>query len=208
MTKPAITLYHAPPSRSSITLWMLEELGEPYDLKILSLKSGDNLKPAYLAVNPSGKVPALVDDGVVMTEVSAICCHLADRYPKSALAPAIGDPKRGPYLTWLFWGPSCFEPAIIDHAMKRPSAPRAMQGWVDYKTTLDIVEAALAKGPYLQGDQFTAADVVIGAGINWGLMFGTVEKRPAFEAYSARLMARPAHQRATAKDAELAKQVG
>jgi glutathione S-transferase len=208
MTSPALTLYHAPPSRSSIALWMLEEVNQPYDLKLLSLKLGDNLKPDYLAVNPSGKVPALVDNEVVITEVAAICCHLADRYPQAGLAPAVGDSRRGPYLTWLFWGPSCFEPAIVDHAMKRPSAPRAMQGWVDYKTTLDIIEAALLKGPYIGGDRFTAADVVIGAGINWGLIFGTVEKRPAFEAYSARLKSRPALQRATAKDTELAKQLG
>ena len=125
---PRITLYHAPPSRSSIVLWMLEELGEPYDLKLINLKAGDNLKPPYLAVNPMGKVPTLVDNGVVMTEVAAICCYLADTYPKAGLAPAIGDTRRGPYLSWLFWGPSCFEPAVIDHSLKRPAGPRTMQG--------------------------------------------------------------------------------
>lgn len=204
MSKPALTLYHAAPSRSSIVLWMLEELGEPYALETISLKTGDNLKPAYLAINPMGKVPTLVDHGIAMTEVAAICCHLADKYPKAGLAPAIGDPLRGPYLSWLFWAPSCLEPAIIDNYLKRPSAPRAMQGWVDYPTTMNVLSAALAKGPYLQGETFTAADVVVGAGVNWGLMFGTVEKRPEFEAYAARLQARDAYKRQTAKDATLA----
>ena len=202
---PALTLYHASPSRSSIVLWMLEEVGEPYKIEALSLKAGDNLKPAYLAINPMGKVPALSGHGVVMTEVAAICLHLADTYPKARLAPPLGDPMRGPYLSWMFWGPSCFEPAIIDNHLKRTPGPQAMMGWVDYKTTLDIISAALAKGPFLMGERFSAADVVVGSGVNWGLMFGTVEKRPEFEAYAGRLRSRPACQRQTAKDAELSK---
>ena len=205
MAAPALKLYHASPSRSSIVLWMLEELGEPYELALLNLKDGDHLAPAYLAVNPMGKVPTLVDHGVAMSEVAAICCHLADKYPKAGLAPALNDPKRGPYLTWMFWGPSCFEPAIIDHHLKRSAGPRAMMGWIDYETTMNILANAVAKGPYLLGDKFTAADVVVGAGVNWGLMFGTVPKRPEFEAYAERLRARPAMQRQLAKDAELGK---
>ena len=205
MAAPALKLYHASPSRSSIVLWMLEELGEPYELALLNLKDGDHLAPAYLAVNPMGKVPTLVDHGVAMSEVAAICCHLADKYPKAGLAPALNDPKRGPYLTWRFWGPSCFEPAIIDHHLKRPAGPRAMMGWIDYETTMNILANAVAKGPYLLGDKFTAADVVVGAGVNWGLMFGTVPKRPEFEAYAERLRARPAMQHQLAKDAELGK---
>lgn len=208
MTKPALKLYHASPSRSSIVLWMLEELGEPYELELLSLKNGDNLKPAYLAVNPMGKVPTLVDQGVAITEVAAICCHLADKYPKAGLAPAINDPLRGPYLHWLFWGPSCLEPAIIDHHLKRAPGPRGMMGWIDYETTVDILAAGVAKGPWILGERFTAADVVVGSGVNWGLMFGTIPKRPELEAYAERLRARPALQRSTAKDAEIAKAAG
>ncbi len=205
MTPPALTLYHAAPSRSSIVLWMLEELGEPYKLELLHLKQGDHLKPAYLAINPMGKVPTLVDHGVAITEVAAICCYLADRYPMAGLAPAIDDPLRGPYLKWMFWGPSCMEPAVIDHHLKREPGPRAIMGWIDYDTTMNVLSDAVRKGPWLLGDKFTAADVVIGAGVNWGLLFGTIPKRPEFEAYAARLRTRPAMQRQVAKDEELSK---
>lgn len=208
MTAPALKLYHASPSRSSIVLWMLEELGEPYELELLSLKNGDNLKPAYLAVNPMGKVPTLVDEGVAITEVAAICCHLADKYPKAGLAPGINHPLRGPYLHWLFWAPSCLEPAVIDHHLKRAPGPRGMMGWIDYDTTIDILVAGVAKGPWIMGERFTAADVVVGAGVNWGLMFGTIPKRPELEAYAERLRARPAMQRQMAKDAEIGKATG
>lgn len=208
MTSPKLKLYHASPSRSSIVLWMLEELGEPYELEVLSLKNGDQLKPAYLAVNPMGKVPTLVDQGVAITEVAAICCHLADKYPKAGLAPSINDPLRGPYLHWLFWAPSCLEPAIIDHHLKRAPGPRGMMGWIDYETTMDILAAGIAKGPWIMGERFTAADVVVGAGVNWGLMFGTIPKRPEFEAYAERLRARPAMQRQMARDAEIGKAAG
>lgn len=206
MSKPAITLYHGPPSRSSIALWMLEELGEPYELEVLNLKAGDHLKAAYLAVNPMGKVPTLLDEGAAITEVAAICCHLADKYPRAGLAPAISDRLRGPYLKWLFWGPSCLEPAVIDHHLKRAPGPRAMMGWIDYETTMDVLDRALADGPFLLGNRFTAADVVIGAGVNWGLMFGTVQPRRNFTAYAERLRARPAMQRQIAKDEALSKQ--
>ena len=203
MSSPALKLYHASPSRSSIVLWMLEELGEPYELELISLKDGENLKPTYLAVNPMGKVPTLVDEGVAITEVAAICCHLADKYPRAALAPAINDPLRGPYLHWLFWEPSCLEPAIIDHHLKRAPGPRGMMGWIDYETTIDILAAGVAKGPWIMGERFTAADVVVGAGVNWGLMFGTIPMRPELEAYAERLRARPAMQRSMAKDAQI-----
>src|SRR6185295_16503296 len=115
--KPRLKLYHASPSRSSVTLWMLEELGEPFEIELLSLKNGDQRKPEYLAVNPMGKVPTLDDAGTIVSEVSAICCYLADAYPKADLAPAVHDKLRGPYLKWLFYVPSCVEPAVLDKAM-------------------------------------------------------------------------------------------
>jgi glutathione S-transferase len=199
-----LTLYHAAPSRSSVALWMLEEVGEPYELKVLSLNSGDSRKPEHLAINPMGKVPALKHGDVVITECAAICCYLADAFPKAELSVPIGDPRRGVYLKWLFFGPSCLEPAMIDRSLNREGASPRMLGWSDYNTVLDVVAKAIAPGPYLLGNQFSAADVVIGSGLRWGMMFDLIPKRPDLVAYVSRLEQRPALQRASAKDAQLA----
>ena len=202
---PALTLYHASPSRSSIVRWMLEETGEPYDLHLIKLTEGDQLKADYLAVNPMGKVPALKHGDVVVTEAAAICTYLADAFPQAQLNIAIGDPRRGVYLKWLFFGPSCIEPAITDRAFPRAEQPRrGMLGYGDFNTVMDVVAKAVAKGPYLMGEQFTAADVVIGSGLRWGMMFNLLPKRPEFVDYVARLEQRPALQRATALDQQLA----
>jgi glutathione S-transferase len=200
-----LTLYHIAPSRSSIVHWMLEEVGEPYDVHLLSMKRGENRAPEYLAVNPMGKVPALRHGDVVITEAAAICTYLADEFPRAGLNVPIGDPRRGTYLKWLFFGPSCIEPAVMDHAYPRKeAAPRPALGYGDYDTMVDVVAKAVAKGPYLLGEQFTAADVVIGSGLRWGTMFKLLPERPEFTAYLARLAQRPALQRAEAKDKELA----
>jgi glutathione S-transferase len=199
-----LTLYHAVPSRAATARWMLEELGEPYALKLLDLKAGDQRKPEYLALNPMGKVPTLVDGDTVVTEVAAICCYLADAYPKAGLAPAIGDKRRGPYLKWLFYGPSCVEPAMTDKAMKREPVPRSTAGWGDYDTVIGVLRSAVAKGPWLLGEQFTAADVVIGSAIRFGTTFGMLPEIPEFVAYRERILARPALQRQLALDKELA----
>ena len=119
-----LTLYHAAPSRSSITRWMLEEIGEPYDIHLLSLSKGDNRAPDYLAVNPMGKVPALKHGDVVITEAAAICAYLADEFPRAKLNVPVGDPRRGVYLKWLFFGPSCIEPAMMDRAFPRKEEAR------------------------------------------------------------------------------------
>jgi glutathione S-transferase len=199
-----LTLYHAAPSRSSIAHWMLEEVGQPYELHVLSLKDGDNRKPAYLAINPMGKVPALKHGDAVVTEAAAICCYLADAFPQAGLAVPIGDPHRGAYLKWLFFGPSCVEPAVADKAFKRAEPPpRSALGYGDYDTVMDVLAGALRTGPYVLGQQFTAADVVIGSGLRWGMAFKLIPERPEFTAYTARLGARPALKRAQAKDAEL-----
>jgi glutathione S-transferase len=201
---PELTLYHAAPSRSSITLWMLEELGEPYDIKLVKLSEGENLKPDYLAINPMGKVPALKHRDTIITEVAAICTYLADQYPDKNLNVPIGTPRRGVYLKWLFFGPSCMEPAVIDRAAPRKEeARRAMLGYGDFDTTMDVVAKAVGKGPWLMGDQFTAADVVIGSNIRWGTMFKLIPERKEFTDYAARIAARAAAQRAEAKDKEL-----
>ena len=201
----ALTLYHASPSRSSVTLWMLEEIGEPYDIKLLKLSEGDNLKPGFLAINSMGKVPTLIHDSVTITESAAICTYLADAFPKAKLSVPIGDPRRGPYLKWLFFGPSCIEPAIIDRAAPRKEeARRGMLGYGSYESVMDTVAAAVAKGPFLLGDQFTTADVVIGSGLRWGTMFKLIPERKEFTDYIARFADRPALKRSEAKDKALA----
>jgi glutathione S-transferase len=200
-----LTLYHAAPSRSSVTRWMLEEIGEPYEIKLLRLSEGDQQKPDYLAINPMGKVPTLQHGDVVITESAAICTYLADAFPQARLNVPIGDPRRGIYLKWLFFGPGCLEPAVIDRAAPRKEEPRrAMLGYGDFDTVMNVLAKAVEKGPWLMGEQFTAADVVIGANIRWGMIFKLLPERKEFLDYSARIAARPAAQRAEAKDKELA----
>ena len=202
---PALTLYHAAPSRSSIVLWMLEEVGQPYDIKLIKLSEGEQQKPDYLAINPMGKVPALKHGDTVITEAAAICTYLADEFPGAKLNIPIGTPRRGVYLKWLFFGPSCIEPAVIDRAAPRKEeARRGMLGYGDFDTVMSMVAQAVAKGPWLMGEQFTAADVIVGANIRWGMMFKMIPPRQEFIDYAARIAARPAAQRAEAKDKDLA----
>jgi glutathione S-transferase len=200
-----LTLYHAAPSRSSIIRWMLEEIGEPYEIQPLSLSKGDNRAPDYLAVNPMGKVPALRHGDAVITEAAAICAYLADEFPRAKLNVPLGDARRGPYLKWLFFGPSCIEPAMMDRAFPRKEeARRAALGYGDFDTVINVVADAVARGPYILGEQFTAADVVIGSTLRFGMLFKLLPERPEFTTYTGRLAQRPALQRAEAKDKELA----
>jgi len=204
---PKLVLFHAAPSRSSIVHWMLEELGQPYELHMISFKKGENRQPAYLAINPMGKVPALKHGDTVITEAAAICTYLADAFPQAGLNIPVGDPRRGTYLKWLFFGPSCVEPAITERAFPRREPPqRAALGFGDFDTVVDVLaKAAAAAQPYLLGNTFTAADVVIGSGLRWGTMFKLLPERAEFKAYMAALAERPALRRATEKDAELQK---
>ncbi|HEU0060100.1 MAG TPA: glutathione S-transferase [Hyphomicrobiaceae bacterium] len=204
---PKLVLYHAAPSRSSIVHWMLEELGQPYELQLVSFKKGENRQPAYLAVNPMGKVPALKHGDTVITEAAAICAYLADEFPQAKLNIPVGDARRGTYLKWLFFGPSCVEPAIAERAFPRREPPaRSALGFGDFDTVVDVLaKAAGAASPYLLGDRFTAADVVIGSGLRWGTMFKLLPERAEFKPYMATLAERPALRRATEKDAELQK---
>jgi glutathione S-transferase len=200
-----LTLYHALQSRSSIARWMLEEVAEPYDIQLLSLKKGENRAPAYLAINPMGKVPAIRHGDAVVTEVAAICCYLADEFPGARLSIPVGDPRRGAYLKWLFFAPGCIEPAVTERAFPRKEvAPRSTLGFGDFDTVMDVVAKAAAEAkPWLMGEPFTAADVVIGAQLRYGMMFKLIPERPEFAAYVARLNARPALKRAMEKDAAL-----
>ena len=205
---PKLTLYHAAPSRSSIVHWMLEELGEPYDIKLVSFKKGENRQPEFLAINPMGKLPALKHGDAIITEAAAICTYLADEFPAAKLNIPVGDPRRGVYLKWLFFGPSCVEPAIMENRFPRKEAPpRSALGFGDYDTVVEVLaKAAAAADPYLMGREFTAADVVIGSGIRWGTIFKLLPERPEFAGYSARLAERPALKRSQEQDERLQKE--
>ncbi len=199
-----VTLFHSPQSRSAGALVLLEELGADYELHVLDLKNGEQRQEAYLAVNPMGKVPAILHAGSLVTEQGAIYLYLAELYPEAGLAPAIGDPLRGAFLRWLFFYGSSFEPAVVDRAMKREPAAASTSPYGTWETMLGTLTSQLAKGPYLLGERFSAADVLWGTALRWTTMFKLVPESPEVTAYIARCTARPAAQRAAAKDAELA----
>ena len=198
-----VTLCHAPQSRSAGALILLEELGADYELRVLNLKKNEQRQPAYLALNPMGKVPAVLHDGALVTEQGAVYAYLADLFPEAGITPAIGDPLRGPYLRWLFYYGSSFEPALIDRSMKREPAPPSTSPYGDFETMLKTLTDQLAKGPYLLGERFTAADVLWGTALRWTTMFKLVPETPVVTDYIARVTARPAAARAARIDAEL-----
>jgi glutathione S-transferase len=195
-----LTLYHNPHSRSMIVHYMLHELGEPFEVVPIDLQRQEHKSPDFLALNSMGKIPVLRDDDVIVTEAPAILTYLADRYPNAGLAPAIESPDRGRYLKWMFFYGSCFEPAMIDISLKRETPP-SMAGWGKPADVLDTLSAALIPGPWLLGDRFTAADVLIGSGMAYMLGFKVLPDRPEYLAYVERLEARPAHKAAKAADA-------
>lgn len=203
-TSPRVTFFHAPQTRSGATRALFEELGVEYDLRVLNLKAGDTRKPEYLAVNPMGKVPAIVHAGALITEQVAVFMYLADLYPEAKLAPPIGDPQRGPYLRWMVYYGSCFEPAVIDKSMQREPVNPSTSPYGDYDTMLKTLTDQLERGPYLLGDTFTAADVLWGTALNWMTQFKLVPELPVIRAYVDRVTSRPAMQRAANADAELA----
>jgi glutathione S-transferase len=204
----SLTLYSNPMSRGRIARWMLEEVGEPYHVEWLEYRASMK-SDAYLAINPMGKVPAITHNGVIVTETAAICAYLADAFPAANLAPAPRDPARGAYYRWLFFAAGPLEAAITNRALgfEVPSDKEAMAGYGTFTRVLDILESAVTNRAFIAGDQFTAADVYVGSQIGFGLMFGSIEKRPAFETYFRALSARPAYCRAAAlDDAEIAAQ--
>lgn len=197
--------YHAPNSRSTAVRWMFEELGSPpHELRVLNFSKGDHKTPAYMAVNPMGKVPTLVHGDTVITEAAAILMYLADLFSEARLAPKIGDTARGTYLRWIVFNQAAVEPAVTDLALKRDPGSPAMMSYGTYDATIDTLTGALAKGPYILGKTFSAADVVVGSGVRWMLKFKLLPQRREFTSYAERLAARPALQRALAKEKELA----
>jgi glutathione S-transferase len=150
-----------------------------------------------------GKVPAIVHQGTVVTEVAAICLYLADAFPEAGLAPPIGDPRRGTYLRWLMFVPGCVEPAMVDRGLERPPGPPRSLGYGDFDTTMQVMAGALTPGPYLLGEHFTAADVMMGSAVRWGMLTKLLPERPEFLAYAGRLSERPALQRSMQQQATL-----
>lgn len=193
-----LVFYTNPQSRGRIAHWMLEEIGLPY--RTVWLEYGpDMASEEFLAVNPMGKVPALLHDKTLITETAAICAYLADQFPEKNLIPPIGHPTRADYYRWLFFAAGPLEQALTARTLgwQVPEGKSSMIGFGGYDLTINTLEKALTPGPYICGEPFTAADVYVGSQIGWGMMFGTIEKRPVFETYVNRLYARPAAIRAS-----------
>lgn len=199
------TLYYAPHTRASCVLTLLEELDAPYKLRVLNFELGEQRKPEYLAVNPMGKVPAIVHHGALVTELGAIFIYLADAFPQMKLAPPIGDPLRGPYLRWLVFYNSAFEPAVVDRSLKREPAPFRRSPYGDFESVMALIDAQLTPGPYLFGERFTAADILWGVALRWTVGFGIVPATPQITAYYERIAARPSAARVEQTDGELLK---
>lgn len=201
-----LIFYTNPMSRGRIARWMLEEIGAPYRTELLDY--GPPMKgPDYLAVNPMGKVPALRHGDVVVTECAAICAYLADAFPDAGLAPPPASPARGAYYRWLFFAAGPLEAAVTNKALgfEVPAGRERMTGYGSFASVMDSLEVAVSAVEFLAGDRFSAADVYLGSQIGFGLRFGSIEKRPAFEAYWDRIATRPAAIRAAGIDDALIK---
>lgn len=199
-----LTFYHAPWSRSSGIFWLLEELAVPYEMKIVDIRAKGGVPEDYRAIQPNKKVPAIVHDGVTVTERAAICVHLADAFPSAGLAPIIGDPARGPYLTWLVYCDSVFDPVVSAraHGLEYASNDYSFGLFEDMVAHL---ERHLSATAFAAGDRFTAADTQLASSIGFTMnVLKVLPARPAFVAYLERATSRPAYERAMARDAELA----
>lgn len=203
----ALTLYHHPWSRAANVVWMLEELGLDYALRWVDITAGEQKAAEFLALNPMGKLPVLVDGEAVVSESAAVALYLGDRYAAGRLAPALDDPARGLYLRSAFFSPSVVEPAAAARASGGNFNAGAV-GWGTYETMLDATETLIGAGPWLLGERFTMADTILGGTLRFLLTFGMVEPRPAFKSYVERLDARPAYQRAAARNSAVAAEHG
>ncbi|MBT1062249.1 glutathione S-transferase family protein [Bowmanella sp. Y26] len=187
MSSDDLTFYHAPQSRSSVSLTLLEELQAPFELKLINIKAGEQRQPDYLAINPLGKVPALAHKGKIITEQVAIFLYLADLFPEAKLAPALTDPTRGEYLRWMVYYAACYEPAMVDKFMKREPAPQSVSVYCDEYSMLETILTPLRSRPYLLGDELSAADILWGSSFAWGLMFDMLPRLPVLTSYVDRI---------------------
>lgn len=204
----SIVFFHNPQSRARIVHWMLEEIGVPYRTELVRFDRNEHKSQQYLAVNPMGKVPAIRHGATVVTESAAICAYLADAFPAANLAPPASSPERGVYYRWMFFGAGCVEPALVDRLFNRPQVERpGALGYGSYEDTLRALETALAPGPFILGERFSAADVYIGSQITWGMLVKALEPRKAFQDYLARCSERPAFKRAAARDEKYMKEL-
>ena len=198
----AITLHHHPFSRAAGTIWMLEEVGQPYTLRFVDIMKGEQKSADLVAKNPMGKLPILEDGEVIVTENAAIGLYLADRYAAGRLAPALDDPRRGTYLRWSLFAPSVVEPGSMAKAAGWDYKP-GQAGWGTHEAMLDAMAAALTGRDFLLGAEFSMADAIFGGTLRYMLRFGMLPSRPAYAAYADRLGARPAAQAAEAKNAAI-----
>ncbi|GGX43210.1 glutathione S-transferase family protein [Saccharospirillum salsuginis] len=203
MSTHELTLYHSPQTRGTGVLFLLEELGVPYQLKLVDINKDENHLPEFLAVNPLGKFPTLVHNGTVVTEQVACYLHLADLFPEKGLAPAMDDPQRGAYMRWMAYYGSSFEPAVIDRALKREPGDRSMMAYGTFEVMQKTVFDQIAKGPYLLGDTPYAVDLLWGIALRWCRQFGLIDTNEAVDDYIARITARPAFVKAEQIDQAL-----
>jgi glutathione S-transferase len=200
-----ITFYYNPMSRARIVHWMLEEIGEPYDIKIIDWNKKENRSPEFLKINPMGKLPAIVHKGVAVTEGAAICAYLADAFPKAKLAPAIDDPKRGTYYRWFFFTINCVEQAVTDKNLPRTKEHIPTQsGYGTFEDTIKTLEGAVSSG-YLTGDQFSAADLYLSSVLGWYFFMKLLEPTPVLKSYYDRCVDREAYRRADKQAHEMMK---
>jgi glutathione S-transferase len=191
-----VVFYTNPMSRGRIVHWLLDEIGAPYETRILSFEKGEHKTPAFLALNPMGKLPTIVHRGVVVTETAAICLYLADEFQSAGLAPKIGDPQRGTYLRWFLFGAGAFEPAILDKMLARPPVERKTAlGYGSYEDAVKTLETAVTPGPWILGERFSAVDVYVGSQVHFGIMTKSLEPTPVLQKYADRCSSRPALQK-------------
>jgi glutathione S-transferase len=203
----SIVLYHHPFSRAVAAVWMLEEVGAPYQIQNVNILAGAQKAPEIVALNPMGKLPIVTDGDLVVTESAAIGLYLADRYAYGRLAPRVDEPARGTYLRWSLFAPSVIEPGSMAKAAGWPFK-EGQAGWGSHDAMVSAMESAIANGPFILGDTFSMADVIFGGTLRYMIAFKLLEPSPTFTAYSERLAARPALQRADARNAAIREQLG